>query len=92
MYKSTQSLTIPLGIPQAFDVFSCPGGREFDELSLPRGGAFDHYSQGVGNLIANLDSMLRVMLIPCDVIKSWQRQALMHSKQKIPDSGRSAEK
>ena len=28
----------PPGIPRAFDVFSCPGGREFDELSLPRGG------------------------------------------------------
>ena len=34
----------PPGIPRAFDVFSCPGGREFDKLSLPVGGAFDHYS------------------------------------------------
>ena len=34
----------PPGIPRAFDVFSCPGGREFDELSLPGGGEFDHYS------------------------------------------------
>ena len=34
----------PPGIPRAFDVFSCPGGREFDELNLPAGGAFDHYS------------------------------------------------
>ena len=41
----------PPGIPRAFDVFSCPGGREFDELSLPgvghlitahRGWEFDH--------------------------------------------------
>ena len=31
----------PPGIPRAFDVFSCPGGREFDEVSLP----------GVGHLI-----------------------------------------
>ena len=29
---------------KAFDVFSCPGGREFDELSLSGGGAFDHHS------------------------------------------------
>ena len=52
MYQSNRSLNIlPPGIPQAFDVFSCPGGREFDELSLPgvghlitahRGGEFDH--------------------------------------------------
>ena len=43
MYQSNRSLNIPPppGIPRAFDVFSCPGGREFDELSLP----------GVGHLI-----------------------------------------
>ena len=55
MYQSNRSLNItpppPPGIPRAFDVFSCLGGREFDELSLPgvghliaahRGGEFDH--------------------------------------------------
>ena len=37
MYQSNWSLNIPTpGIPRAFDVFSCTGGREFDELSLPR--------------------------------------------------------
>ena len=42
MYQSNRSLNIPPpGIPRAFDVFSCPGGREFDERSLP----------GVGHLI-----------------------------------------
>ena len=30
MYRPNRSLNIPPGIPQAFDVFSCPGGREFD--------------------------------------------------------------
>ena len=54
----------PPGIPRAFDVFSCARGREFDELSLPEGGAFDHYPYGVGNLIASLDFILRVPLIP----------------------------
>ena len=48
MYQSNPSLKHPppppMGIPQAFDVFSCPGGRKFDELSLPGAGAFDHYS------------------------------------------------
>ena len=39
MYQSNRSLNIlPPGIPRAFDVFSCPGGREFDELSLPEVG------------------------------------------------------
>ena len=33
-----------------------------------RGRAFDHYSLGVGNLIASLDFMLRVALIPRGVI------------------------
>ena len=46
MYQSNRSLNIPPplpGIPWAFDVFSCPGEREFDELSLPGGREFDHY-------------------------------------------------
>ena len=32
MYQSNRSFNIPPppGIPRAFDVFSCPGGREFD--------------------------------------------------------------
>ena len=34
--------------PQAYEAFSCPGGREFS-----------HHSQEVGNLIASLDVMLR---------------------------------
>ena len=33
-----EASTFLLGIPRAFDAFSCPGGREFDELSLPGGG------------------------------------------------------
>ena len=47
MYQSNQSFNIPPtphppGIPWAFDTFSCPGGREFDdELS----------HLGVGHLI-----------------------------------------
>ena len=71
MYQSNQSLNIPPpppGIPLEFDIFSCLRGREFDEVSLPGGGAFDHYSEGVGNLIASLDFMLRVVLIPHGVI------------------------
>ena len=41
MYQSNRSLNIPPppNIPQAFDVFSCPGGWEFNESSLPGGGA-----------------------------------------------------
>ena len=54
----------PPGMPRAYDSFSLPGGREFDELNLPGDGAFDHHSYGVGNLIASLNCMLRVVLIP----------------------------
>ena len=35
MYSQIEASTSPRGIPKAFDVFSCPGGREFDEVSLP---------------------------------------------------------
>ena len=58
MYQSNRSRsTTPTGIPRAFDAFSCPVAR-----------AFDHHSSGVGNLIANLDVMLRVALIPRGLI------------------------
>ena len=43
MYQSNRTFNIPPGIPPAFDVFSCLGGREFDELSLPGDRAFDYY-------------------------------------------------
>ena len=74
MYQSNRSLNIPPGIPRAFDVFCCPGGREFDEFSLPRGGAFGHYSSRVGNLIASSDFMLR-RADSTKRDKSWRRQA-----------------
>ena len=64
MYQSNRSLNIPPGHTLGIWRLSCPRGREFDELSLPGGGAFDHYSQGVGNLIASLNFILRIALIP----------------------------
>ena len=72
----------PASIARAFDVFCCPGGWEFDEVSLPRGRGV-----GVGNLIASFDFMLRHVDSTWRD-KSWRRQALMHSKRKIPDSWR----
>ena len=81
MYQSNRSFNIPTpGIPRAFDAFSCPRGR-----------AFDHHLQGVGNLSASPDVMLRVALIPRWVDKSWRRQrrqTLMNSKEKIVYSWR----
>ena len=55
--RAIEASTSPLGITRAFHTFSCPGE-----------GAFDHHSVGVGNLIASLDVMLRVMLIPRGLI------------------------
>ena len=85
------STSPPPGIPRTFDAFSCPGGREFDELS-PLGGGHLMTTHGVGNLIASLDFMLRVALIPRGLIdKSWRRrrrQTLMNSEEKITDSWR----
>ena len=55
MYQSNRSLNIPPpGIPWAFDVFSCPGGREFDELSLPRVGHLitSHRGWGIWSLVS----------------------------------------
>ena len=77
MYHSNRSFNIPPGIPQAFDAFSCPGGR-----------AFDHHSLGVGNLIANLDIMLRVALILPRLINHGgdDGDKLMNSKEKIAHS------
>ena len=40
------------------------GGRAFEEFSLPWDGAFNQHSQGVRNLIARLDFILRIVLIP----------------------------
>ena len=49
MYQSNRSLNIPPGIPRAFDVFSYPGGREFDALSLPGDGHLitTHWGWGI---------------------------------------------
>ena len=53
MYQSNRSLNIPPSKPRTFDAFPCPGGR-----------AFDYHSWGLVNLIASLDYILRVALIP----------------------------
>ena len=44
-----QHLPPPPGIPRTFDVFSCPVGREFDQLSLPGGGHLitSHWGWGI---------------------------------------------
>ena len=91
MYQSNRSLNNspphpPASIARAFDVFCCPGGREFDEVSLPRGRGV-----GVGNLIASFDFMLRYVDSTWRD-KSWRRQAFMHSKREIPIQGGLAEK
>ena len=45
-----------------------PGRIIVDAFSSPRGRAFDHHSWGVGKLIASLDAMLRVGLIPSGLV------------------------
>ena len=88
MYQSNRSFNIPpRAYPGHLTSFPAREGGNLINLVFP-GQAFDHYLLGVGNLIASLDFMLRVVLIPRGVIKSWRRQAFMHSKQKIPDSWR----
>ena len=67
MYQSNRSLNIPPGIPRAFDVFCCPGGREFDELSFPGAGHLitTHRRWGIWSL-ASISCY--VALIPRGVI------------------------
>ena len=64
-----------------------PGRREFS-----RGRAFDHYSLGVGNLIASLDFMLRVALIPRGVINHGEDKPSCIQSERYPIRGRLAGK
>ena len=69
MYQSNRNLNIlPPGIPRAFGILCCPGGREFDELSLSRDGAFDHYSKGGWGIWSLASISCYVTLIPRGVI------------------------
>ena len=65
MYQSNRSLNMPPGIPRAFDVFSCPGGREFDEVSLPGAGHWitTHRGWGIRSLasISCDESRVKIM-------------------------------
>ena len=73
--------------PRVLDAFSCPEGREFNELSLLVGETFifDHHSgefdrQPRFHVTNRADSRW--------VDKSRRRQTLMNSKEKITDSWR----
>ena len=57
-----------------------------------RGRAFDHYSLGVGNLIASLDFMLRVALIPRGVINHDEDKPPCIQSERYPIRGGLAEK
>ena len=83
----------PPGIPRAFDVCSCLGRKEgiwLTQSSQRR--AFDHYSLGVGNLIASLDFMLRVALIPRGVINHGEDKPSCIQSERYPIRGGLAEK
>ena len=57
-----------------------------------RGRAFDHYSLMVGNLIASLDFMLRVALIPRGVINHGRDKPSCIQSERYPIRGGLAEK
>ena len=61
-------------------------------LVFPGDGAFDHYSLGVGNLIASLDFMLRVALIPRGVIYHDEDKPSCIQSERYPIRGGLAEK
>ena len=61
-------------------------------LIFPGGGAFDHYSLGVGNLIASLDFMSRVALIPRGVISPAEDKPSCIQSERYPIRGGLAEK
>ena len=57
-----------------------------------RGRAFDHYSLGMGNLIASLDFMLGVALIPRGVISHAEDKPSCIQSERYPIRGGLAEK
>ena len=73
MYQSNRSFNIPrpLGIPRAFDDFSCPGRREFDHRRLPGGGALitSHRGWGIWSLASI--SCYESRWFPRELLVSW---------------------
>ena len=90
MYRSDRSFNIspPPGHTTSFPARE--GGIWLTWSS--RGRAFDHYSLGVGNLIACLDFMLRVALIPRGVINHGEDKPSCIQSERCPIRGGLAEK
>ena len=75
----------PRAYPGDLTPFPAREGGNLMNLVFPGAGHLITTHNGVGNLIGSFDFILR----RADSTwrdKSWRRQALMHSKRKIPDS------
>ena len=84
MYRSDQSFNIP---PPGIRRIFLPGRGGIWLTWSSRGRAFDHYSLGVGNLIACLDFMLRVALIPRGVINHGEDKPWCIQSERCPIRG-----
>ena len=71
--------------------FPAREGGNLINLVFP-GRAFDHYSLGVGDLIASLNFMLRVALIPRGVINHGEDKPSCIQRERYPIRGGLAEK
>ena len=91
MYRSNRSLNIPRAYPGHLTSFPAREGGNLINLVFPWW-AFDHYSLGVGNLIASLDFMLPVPLIPRGVINHGEDKPSCIQSERYPIRGGLAEK
>ena len=85
------STSPPRACPGHLTSFPARKGGNLINLVFP-GAGFDHYSLGVGNLIASLDFMLRVALIPRGVINHNEDKPSCIQSERYPIRGELAEK
>ena len=85
------STSPPLAYPGHLTSFPAREGGNLINLVFP-GRAFDRYSWGVGNLIASLDFMLRVALIPRGAINHSEDKPSCIQSEKYPIRGGLAKK
>ena len=92
MYQSNRSLNIPPGIPRAFDVFCCPGGREFDVVFPGAGHLIITHREGGWGIRSLALISCYVALTPHGVINHGREKPWCIQSERYPIRGGLAEK